>query len=1074
MTNDDQRLIERGFPCHQVGAETQRERDTGKAPPVNRLHVWWARRPLTPSRAAVIASLASAGTAPETFVRQLGIERVQALVNGQPWILTGNLLELIKRGRNGEEFLLVDDRVLRQMQAEEKRRAGNRELVEQLKAKEPSLVADPILSRWQKQTEPLPKQWPQEGESLRVSRLTGDPAWFKSLMELAQEAGIRVPNLYGYERAFVSSPRCESTGLTVLDPTAGGGSIPFEAMRLGHNVIANELNPVAAAILYATLDYPARFGPALTEQIETWGNRLLASVDERLRDFFPRLARLPSEERRLLEGRLHKCPQYIEPFTREKVTSYLFTRQVTCPRCGGEAPLLNTCWLSKEAIDPWGVQIITDGKVRGGKVAFRTYRVTKGRGPSGEDPNVSTVNGGIGQCVHCRQAISGEEIKTQARGESPHGKWKDRLYAVVAVRLEPKLDRYGKPQRYTSGPKKGEIKTRKVRFFRPTNERDLEALRQAGERLKEKWPQWEPDGLIPTERIPKGNDMRPIHYGMPRWCDLFTPRQLLGHLTLVEGLNRLKPEILTELGQERGRAVVTYLQFAIDKGLDYNSRQTRWEYTRGIVKGTFGRHDFSLKWTFGEMIFTGPNSGAAWGLSQVVDAYRGIAGLVKPLHLRYSNHQSLPLTIINDNAAHMPGIPDNSVDLVCMDPPYYDNVQYGELSDYFYVWQRRVLADLYPGVFTRRLVNKKDEAVANPVRDGSAEAAKAAYERMMKEIFAECRRVLRDDGIMTLMFTHKSQRAWEALTRSLIESGWTITSSFPVESEAAESLHQKDMAAAASSIFLSCRKRQTHHDVPAAWTGLGGQGVQHQIRIAVETALEEFSPLKLNPVDEMVACYGRALHILSQQWPVMDGDEEVSPVRAMLEASRVMAENQIKRITDGRLVVGDLDPETAIALTLYGIWGLNQFAYDEALTLSRSLNIALTGKQSGYRVEGRMIGINVEAGGRATRTRGASAENLGFHAPLVKKGSKLRLAAPEERDPKRLEQPQTDWDVLHGMIQSYRNGDIPVARAYLEHHASEDSQRVRDLLDVWVQEMVDPDLRREAETLRFGLRASGS
>ena len=179
------------------------------------------------------------------------------------------------------------------------------------------------------------------------------------------------------------------------------------------------------------------------------------------------------------------------------------------------------------------------------------------------------------------------------------------------------------------------------------------------------------------------------------------------------------------------------------------------------------------------MIFTGPNSGAAWGLAQVVDAYRGIAELAKPLYDRCSRGAPLPLTILNTTAAHMPSIPDRSVDLVCMDPPYYDNVQYGELSDYFYVWQRRTLNDLYPDLFTRRLVNKTDEAVANPARDGSAQAAKATYERMMQEIFNECGRVLKDDGLMTLMFTHKSQDAWEALTRSLIEAGWTITASFP-------------------------------------------------------------------------------------------------------------------------------------------------------------------------------------------------------------------------------------------------------------------------------------------------------
>jgi putative DNA methylase len=626
--------------------------------------------------------------------------------------------------------------------------------------------------------------------------------------------------------------------------------------------------------------------------------------------------------------------------------------------------------------------------------------------------------------------------------------------------------------RYTSGLMAGEIKTRKVRFFRLPNVRDLQALEEAEKRLREKWPECEEAGLIPSEEIPERSNYNRGHrlYGMTHWCDLFTSRQLLGHVTLIEALNRLKPEILETLGRERGRAVITYLQFAIDKGLDYNSRMTRWEYTRGIVKGTFGSHNFSLKWTFGEMIFSGPNSGAAWALSQIVSVYKQMAEYVHNVtpHVR-SGKLPLP-TVLNSTAAHMPSLADGSIDLICMDPPYYDNVQYGELSDYFYVWQKRTLSDLYPELFTRRLVDKSVEAVANPARDGSAKAAKLVYEQMMGQIFAECRSVLKDNGLMTLMFTHKTQEAWEALTRSLIEAGWTITASFPVESEAAESIHQKNMAAAASSIFLSCRKREVEHAAPALWTGIAGQGVQQQIRHAIKEALAEFAPLRLTPVDEMVAAYGRALRVLSQQWPVMDGDEAVGPIRAMNEASRVVAEHQIARITRGRLAVDDLDPETAMALTLYGIWGLNAFAYDEALNLSRSLNIALSARLAGYRVEGRMIGINQEAGGQRSRARGAAAEEDGFHAPLIRKGSKLRLALPEERHPRRLTHPQTDWDILHGLIAAFRRGDIPVARAYLDEHAPQHQSRILDLLDVWVAEMDHTDFKREAEALRFGLR----
>ena len=299
---------------------------------------------------------------------------------------------------------------------------------------------------------------------------------------------------------------------------------------------------------------------------------------------------------------------------------------------------------------------------------------------------------------------------------------------------------------------------------------------------------------------------------------------------------------------------------------------------------------------------------------------------------------------------------------------------------------------------------------------------------MMQEIFSECRRVLKADGVMTLMFTHKSQNAWETLTRSLIESGWIITASFPVDSEFSYSQHIMDNASAVSSIIIVCRKRLEEASEPATWTGFGGTGVQQRIVRAVAEALPHFRALRLNPVDEMVASYGQALRVLSEQWPVLDGDEPVSPIRAMNEASRVVAERQIVRLTQERLQVNDLQPEAAMALTLYGIYGLHEVPYDEALNLSRSLNIRLDSRPAGYTVEGRMIGINQDAGSQRRRTS-REAESTGYHAPLVRKGSRLRVARPEERHTHRLAHPQTEWDVLHGLMMAYRHGDIPVARA---------------------------------------------
>jgi putative DNA methylase len=1080
------RLIERGFPCHQVGAETQRERDTGKAPPTHRLHVWWARRPLTPSRAAILASLAPPDLSPDDFLRQLGIEQRIAEVGNDAWVLTGDLLTRVRRRDDGSEILPVDAFVLRRFEKEQQRRAANLQLIAELEAKNPALANDPILQRWKSECCPLLRQWVREGTELAVELRPGDPALVDERIEFAKSKVIRAAHggvlkwdpedLYGYERAFTNSITGKPNELAVLDPTAGGGSIPFEALRLGHRVIANELNPVATAILYATLDYPARFGPGLINHIREWGDRLVRTVEKATTPFVA-FSELPGQEREYLRHQLKNCPELVSIFDvpEHDHIGQLFCRQVTCPTCGGEAPLLNSCWLAKEDDEPWGVRVVTDGRRRGGKVWFETYRIVNGRGPNGEDPNFATVADGVGCCFHCRQAIPGDEIKRQAQGRSEHGRWTDRLYCIAAVRFEPKLDANGRSARTKSGARKGEIKTRKIRFFRPPNERDLAALVAAERRLAEKWPEWEAAGSIPTEEIPHGlKTSEPRRYGMTRWCDLFTPRQLLGHLTLVAELRRLTPEIIAALGAERGRAVVTYLQFAIDKGVDYNSKLTRWEYTRGIIKGTFGRHDFSLKWTFGEMIFTGPNSGSAWALDQIIDAYAGIAELVAPIHRRTASGAELPVKILHGTAAYLGGLADASVDLVCMDPPYYNNVQYGELSDFFYVWQRRTLRESYPEIYGRRLVNRRDEAVANPSRDGSAEAANAAYQRMMREIFAECRRVLKPDGLMTVMFTHVDQDAWEALARSLIESDWTITSTLPVASESEHSIHQKDHAAAASSIFLSCRKREDRSSVPAAWTGIGGTGVQQRIRRAVADGLRDFEPLRLNPVDEMVACYGRALQVLSEHWPVMDGDETVSPTQAMDEASSVVAANQIAKITKGRVTVATLDGETRMALTMFGVFGLNEFAFDEALNLSHSLGIGLQAAAGGYEVENRSIGVNTAAEGRARRARGAEAEALGYAAPLVRRGAKLRLARPEERDLRRLTEPKTDWDRLQGLILEFRRGDAPVARAYLERTAPHHGERILDLLDVWAAEVPDPDLKREAAEIRFGLRRAAA
>lgn len=1040
----EKRLIEGKFPCGQVGAETQRERGASSAlPPLYFLHVWWARRPLTPSRAAVLGSILPADVNPDDFLRNLGIVKKQVVINSRRWNLVGKNLELIRNDGYGE-YIPYSEKFDTALAKENERRKTVREALGKLCQADPVYRNSPLIERWLDENQHLSGEWLFGKTSFKVETVVADPVEVNSRIDVAASSSVKdilgheikidPEDLYGYGRAYQSPISAKYSDFTVLDCTAGGGSIPFEALRLGCNVIANDLNPVASAIEKATLEYPAVYGKALIEHIDKYGSILESTVNKKLENFY-----------HFEDGEID-------------IQGLLYHRTVTCPHCGERAPLLNAYALQKKA-DGWMVIPRIDGIKGHRKVHFEPVRLVKGKGPNGENPEEGSVKRGVGTCLHCGQIIDLAEIKRQANHISEYGEMSNDLYCVVAKRLIPKLDKQGEPMVIKTGPLKGQVKMTEELYFREPVEADFDALERAEQALKDNWERWEDMNLIPTERLPEGyNTAQPLSYGFVFWRDMFMPRQLLAHLTCLETLHNMIPQIEHELGLEEGRAVAHYLQYMLDKGLDYNSKQTRWHYSRGVAVGTFGRHDFGPKWSFVEMVYTGTNSGIAWGKYQVIDAYKGICDLLGSKHVG-------KVSIINGSAANM-NIHNKSIDVICLDPPYYNNVQYAEISDYFYVWQKRTFKNIYPEWFNGRLTNKVDEAVANPVRHGSGKNANVEYQNRMSEIFSECRRVLKDDGIMTIMFTHKTQEAWETLCRSLIDAGWIITAAFPVDSEAATSLTQKDVAAAASSIFIACRKRSLEDKPAAIWKGFGNSGVLPKLRKAVRDSLKEFEPLHLNPVDEMVASYGSALKVLSENWPVMDGDQQVTPIAAMREASTVVAQYQLTRLTSGRLSVEDVNAEAGIALTLFGIYGMSVFSYDDALSLSRSLNISLVNKTAGYVVDNQSLGINDERTGKTSRNE----EFEGYFAPVVRKTNKLRLAMPEERAKKRLEAPQTEWDIMQGLIMAYREGEAPLAHAYLEKYAQGHEDKVIGVLKVWADGCGSEELKKEAQRILFNLK----
>ena len=878
----DTRLIERWLPISALGIESTRERTPMTPfPAPNRLHVWWARRPLVAARAAVLASLLPADADRERFLHVLGI-------HGDP-VVTRRRLDAAKRSKE-------------------------------------NLGPDP----------------------------------------------------YGYKRAFSYSPSPEdarwiervagaaSGALTILDPTAGGGSIPLEVHRLGYTAFANDLNPVATLVLMATVEWPRAHGASLRTQF-----------DDLTREFIRRAE-----------------PKYAEIFPAEpedaRVEGYLWARTVACPYCDGLVPL-SPNW--RLATDGTGVRLLPDcggGPGTPGRVcAFEIVGSVDEQFPG-------TVARGDGHCPYadCGRVIGGDEIKRQAQG----GRMGEQLFAVVYKR---------RVETRTKSGKRGRDKW--VRGYRVPRPEDDNGVR-IRDRLAEKLPEWEALDIVPGESIGALSNYDRGHklYGMFRWADLFSPRQLLCHGVSVEIFREMLDADRAAGGLDDGRrAAYGYLALTLDTLLNYNNRAGRWDNTTGRVRSIFDTHNFAFVWSYAEMAPLVTGVGYDWAIEKTAKCIGELVALVRPdgaggAHSLLDAAEAgqvavpgavlwaaprMPITITCKPGDNLDHVDDGSVDAVVMDPPYGANVMYAELSDFFYVWLKRTAGHLFPELFRRQLTDKENEAVANVAKFAGENGARALaardYEQRMAGIFAECRRVLKADGIMTVMFTHKETGAWDALTKGLIEAGFVITASWPVNTEAEGGLHIRDKAAAKSTIFLVCRSRpigdaaareaagavredrapyggDAQDDAPAVYW----EQVEPAVARAVRTRVAEFQDAGISGVDLYLASFGPALEEFSRHWPLRRGtprqkpevrrqrqrvlfEEPWDPYAVTPEDALDAARREVKRWRLSQLTHvkadDDLDPLTAFFVLAWDAFKAPVFAYDEALRLARAVGVDLEG-----------------------------------------------------------------------------------------------------------------------------------
>ena len=820
-------LIENYFPVEEIGIECRRESSPipGQFPKLRTLHVWWARKPLVFSAAAVLGSLLSVWT-PELAKRFPG---------------------------------------------------------------KPDLKSEEDYKKW----------------FLHLCGVWGDPVEAKKAVEDAKVSGVRTRgNPYRYKQAYKNSPSVEQLSLLqkvlkftwgrtpeVLDPTAGGGSILYEALRYRLPSHANDLNPVAVSVLKAGLEIPSRFGLKIEDDLKHWGTELVARLEARLSPFFAK-----------------EDPN-------EQVMDYIYARTVACPRTGKVVPLFYNFWL-RRGEKPFAVRLLTHRN--GSELAEPALELVKGEAID-FNPDRGTVSRGKGLSPWDGLTIDDDYIKAEAQA----GRMGELLYAVA-------------------------IRTPQGQSFRTPTETDFAALAAAEYELECLLSDWERRGVLPTEPIPEGNKTRePHNYGMRNWRDLFTKRQLLTHGCFVEEWRKIALEIQEKTSDaQRAEAVAALLCFMGDKAVDWNSRQVAWDVSRQKIAHAFSMHAFPTRWTFAE--FEAGSELFAWTLNQLLDAYKQIAAFLggdesENPALAKTSLERPKMSVTAENAGNLTEVPDGSQTLVCIDPPYYDSVMYAELSDYFYVWQKRTLGELWPELYAAELTNKKEEAVTNRARFASAgkrakELADHDYTAKMEAIFAECHRVLRDDGVLTVMFTHKRAEAWDSLGTSLMQAGFSIRASWPVHTESEQSLHQAKRNSAASTILLVCRKRKARSagSGRAYFTDLASD-----IRRAAVEAYERSEKHGLSGADLMLSTYGPALAELSKHWPVysVETDEDGTSRLLRPEEALDVARAETTRLLKAQLIgrEADFDPLTEFAIAAWALFKARKFPYDEARRLALAI-----------------------------------------------------------------------------------------------------------------------------------------
>ncbi len=803
------RLIEVDLPIRRISKHARREKSIRHGH-ISTLHIWWARRPLAACRAVICAALwpdPADNNCPKKFLTVARLVMNEWTSHDRQILLSQESRKRFEAAR--KNLNLFDDRV-------------------ELRGALLDFIAD--FANW-------------------------DNSIIREYLDTSQALTQAAYEALGGEKG---------TRPLVLDPFAGGGSIPLEALRVGAEAFASDLNPVPVLLNKVVLEYIPKHGKRLAEELRKWGEWVKREADKKLAKFYP------------------PDPDGAIPI------AYLWARTIQCegPGCGAEVPLIRSLWLAKKSSRAVALQLVPRQRVK--RVDFQIIVKTK-RGwlnqDESKDPKAKTleptfdgtVKRGSATCPCCGYTTPVARVREQLKLQSG-GADSSRLMCVVVLRDGAKA-------------------------YREVASRDLQAL----ESVKRVFNRAD---ILPPIELPlmSGVFNVPI-YGMNRWDLLFSLRQLASAQVLSEKVAALDSQIADA---SLRLALKVALTISINKYLDFRTTLCGWISVGEKIGHTFGRQALGMIFDWVEGPCFGDVSGS-W--DRTTDF---ICKFIEQEAVKGTSQGTA-----ERRPAQELGLPDDSVAAFITDPPYYNAVPYADLSDFFQIWFHKNLRHDLPDLFASPTTEKEKElcemAGWDPVRYANKNAK--FYENGMAQAFAEGRRCCKPEGIGVVVFAHKTTSGWESLLSALIKAGWIVTGSWPIDTEREGRLRAMGSAALASSVHLVCRPRE-NADGSLRTDDVGDwRDVLAELPKRIHDWMPRLAEEGVVGADAIFACLGPALEVFSRYARVeKPGGETVTLKEYLVEVWAAVAKEALTLVFSGADATGF---EEDARLTAMWLWTLS-------------------------------------------------------------------------------------------------------------------------------------------------------